>query len=248
MMFKNKSLAILLYCCIGLYSCADDQARQEIASTNQHLTQLQQNVSVLDTKVSNQKLLELLNRTEDMQNQINALNGTISDITHEHNIVVHDLQQQLAAVESRLSVSSTDDNSTQSSTVRANTDTSSLATDKMQLDGAIKKIKNKQAPAAIKDLKQLIAKEQSDNKNSSAAQYYLSVAYLANSQYKEAINQAKVVLAQQSLTPQLASDSLRVIFIAQSQLGNTVAAKATAKKLLKLYPNTTAAHKVSQQI
>ena len=38
-----------------LTGCADDQARQQIADTNQRLNQIQQNVGVLDNKVSNQK-------------------------------------------------------------------------------------------------------------------------------------------------------------------------------------------------
>ena len=41
---------------------------------------------------------------------------------------------------------------------------------------------------------------------------------------------------------------MRVIYIAQTQMGNTTEAKAIASKLLKSYPNSSAAQKVAKQI
>ena len=65
---KKSLLAILgLSANLFLIGCADDQARQQIADTNQRLSQIQQNVGVLDNKVSNQKVLDLLNQINDLQ-------------------------------------------------------------------------------------------------------------------------------------------------------------------------------------
>ena len=61
-----------------------------------------------------------------------------------------------------------------------------------------------------------------------SARYFLSVAYVANSQYKEAINEANKFIATNS-NNKYVPDAMRVVYISQTQLGNTTAANATAK-------------------
>ena len=70
----KKSLLTILGLSANLFltGCADDQARQQIADTNQRLNQMQQNIVVLDNKLTNQKVLDLLNQIGDLQTQIAA--------------------------------------------------------------------------------------------------------------------------------------------------------------------------------
>lgn len=71
---------MLLSANIFLTSCADDQARAAIGDTNARLSLLEQNVGLLGTKVSNQRVLDLLNKVDDLQSQLNDLNGEVSTL------------------------------------------------------------------------------------------------------------------------------------------------------------------------
>lgn len=244
---KIRLLTILILSAnLFLIGCADDQARQQIADTNQRLSQIQQNVGVIDSKVSNEKMIDLLNQISDLQTQINTLNGRVANLEHGQKSGQNDQTQQLQALELRVQAleggSSTPDAQAPSTAPKPNPG----GTNSSELQGAIEKIKNKQIPEAISDLQSIINSTQ--NKATLAnAQYYLSVAYVANGQYKDSVSIANKFIAQNpnhKFTP----DAMRVVYIAQSQLGNDKAANATASKLLKFFPHSDAAKKVAKQM
>jgi len=244
---KIRLLAILgLSANLFLTGCADDQARQQIADTNQRLSQIQQNVGVLDNKVSNQKLIDLLNQINDLQTQINQLNGRVSALEQGQKTGQGDQSQQLQAIELRVqaledAASGNGNKPTATKTTAVNNNANS-----QELQDAIKKIQNKQASEAITDLQDIIANTTSSTTRTSA-EYYLSVAYVANAQYKESISSANKFIADNP-NSKLVPDAMRVVYISQSQLGNIKAATATAKKLIKSYPNSEAAKKVAKQV
>lgn len=241
---KKSLLAILVLSAnLFLLGCADDQARQQIADTNQRLNQIQQSVGVLDNKVSNQKVLDLLNQINDLQTQINQLNGRVANLEQGQTSGQGNVGQQLQSLDLRVQALESSVGTTGSSSVAGKIAGGGAMN--AQLQEAIKKIQANDVNGAITQLRQIMASN--DKASAASARYYLSVAYVANSQYKEAISEANKFIAGNGANKNT-PDAMRVIFIAQTQLGNTAAANATAKKLIKSYPNSDAAKKVAKQI
>lgn len=241
----KKSLLTILGLSANLFltGCADDQARQQIADTNQRLNQIQQNVGVLDNKVSNQKMLDLLNQVNDLQSQINQLNGRVTNLEQGQGNAQGDAGQQLQSLDLRVQALESAIGGGSPAVVRGAK--APQSTMNPQLQDAIKKIQANNIAPAITELQAIIA---SGDKNSAAsARYFLSVAYVANSQYKEAISEANKFIATNS-NNKYVPDAMRVVYISQTQLGNTTAANATAKKLIKSFPNSEAAKKVAKQL
>lgn len=242
---KKSLLAILgLSANLFLIGCADDQARQQIADTNQRLSQIQQNVGVLDNKVSNQKVLDLLNQINDLQTQINQLNGRVANLEQGQSSGQGDVGQQLQSLDLRVqslesAVGVTGSVKPYAGALKSNN------VNAQQLQDAIKKIQANDLNSAITELKQVMAG--TDKASAASARYFLSVAYVANNQYKEAITEANKFVTANAANKN-APDALRVIYISQTQLGNASAANATAKRLIKSYPNSEAAKKVAKQI
>lgn len=241
----KKSLLTIIGLSANLFliGCADDQARQQIADTNQRLSQIQQNVGVLDNKVSNQKLIDLLNQINDLQTQINQLNGRVSNLEQGQKTGQGDQNQQVQALELR--VQALEDAAGGSKAANAAKPAVVTSSNNPELQAAVKKLQNKQIPEAITDLQNIA--NGSDKVAAASANYYLSVAYVANSEYKEAITQANKFIAENP-NNKFVPDAMRVVYISQSQLGNTKAANATAKKLIKSFPNSEAAKKVAKQL
>jgi TolA-binding protein len=240
----KKSLLTILGLSANLFltGCADDQARQQIADTNQRLNQIQQNVGVLDNKVSNQKMLDLLNQVNDLQSQINQLNGRVTNLEQGQGNAQGDAGQQLQSLDLRVQAL---ESAIGGSPAVVRSAKAPQSTMNPQLQDAIKKIQANNIAPAITELQAIIA---SGDKNSAAsARYFLSVAYVANSQYKEAISEANKFIATNS-NNKYVPDAMRVVYISQTQLGNTTAANATAKKLIKSFPNSEAAKKVAKQL
>ena len=241
----KKSLLTIIGLSANLFliGCADDQARQQIADTNQRLSQIQQNVGVLDNKVSNQKLIDLLNQINDLQTQINQLNGRVSNLEQGQKTGQSDQNQQVQALELR--VQALEDAAGGSKVANTAKPAVVASSNSPELQAAVKKLQNKQIPDAITDLQNIA--NGSDKVAAASANYYLSVAYVANSEYKEAITQANKFIAENP-NNKFVPDAMRVVYISQSQLGNTKAANATAKKLIKSFPNSEAAKKVAKQL
>lgn len=241
----KKSLLTILILSANLFliGCADDQARQQIADTNQRLNQLQQNIVVLDNKLTNQKVLDLLNQIGDLQNQINQLNGRVAAIEQGQTSGSGNVNQELQSLDMRLSAleSSAGVQPSDRPIAAAKVTSSSNA----QLQDAISKIKANDINGAIVELKQVTVSN--DKASAASARYYLSVAYVANNQYSEAVSEANKFIAGNPNNKNV-PDAYRVIYIAQSQSGQTAAANATAKKLIKMFPNSEAAKKVAKQI
>jgi TolA-binding protein len=241
----NKSLLTIFGLSANLFliGCADDQARQQIADTNQRLSQIQQNLGLLDNKISNQKMLDLLNQVDELQNQISQLNGRVSTLEQGQSSGQGDQSQQLQALDLRLSALESSLNGApamQRSTSAAGAKVPAI--NNPQLQSAIKKIQANKLTAAIDELKPLI--EGPDKAVAINSRYFLAVAYLANGENPEAITAANKFIAM-SPNNKYVPDALRVIYIAQSQQNNTAAANATARRLQKSFPQSQAARKVA---
>lgn len=250
-MQKGSLLAIIgLSASLFLIGCADDQARAQLADTNYRLAQLQKNVGLLDTKVDNQKLIDMINQLDSLQSQINQLNGSLEALRYnvkESQSVQEQLNQsfdaRLQALDGTSSVSTTTTKPTPEAT--ATTPHQAIGNSN-ELQHALVTLKAKDYPKAITQFKNIIATNP-NKENIANASYYLGIAYAANGQYKQAITTASKFY-QDNPNNKNAPDAMRTIFICQNQMGNSAAAKAMADKLQKMYPKSAASKKVQSEL
>ncbi len=254
MLKRSLLTALVLSTNLLLAGCADDQARSQIADTNIKLSQLQDNMGTLDKQVSNQKLLDILNRLDDLQSQINEINGNVSTLKHNQDNY-HDntdqlyqsIDQRLTTLEKAAGVISKPQASGVVAAVAPVVTTQTPKTENSaELKTAIKKIKAHDLNGAIHDLRNIIKTSDSDL-NKAKARYYLSVAYAANGQYKDALITARNFATDY---PQSADvpDAMRVMYISQIQLGMKKSAAKTASSLQTKYPNSDANKKVQADL
>jgi TolA-binding protein len=272
-MSKCLLAIVILSANLLLTGCADDQARAQLADTNTRLSLLEQNVGLLGNKVSNQKGLDLLNKLDELQSQVDQLNGIVSTLKQNQQTyqttqdqINRGLQDQIqpnvtGATPSVATTAKSDeggdsdtvdnaDSISNNKNIPQNVSQDKAKTqdkakvDKDKLDAALKRLKAHDFNNAIKQFKSIIDTSK-DVQVSSTASYYLAVAYVANKQYKNAIAVArKFVTANPDNSN--APDALRIVYISQTELGMTKAAANTANSLLKTYPNSDAAKKLQQ--
>ena len=247
-MKKNLLTAIGLSATFFLMGCADDQARQQIADTNVKLSQLQQNVDLIGTKVSNQKLLDILNKLDDLQNQVNELNGGVDTLKHEQKTnqatqeqLNQSLQQQVGGVTTPAPAA---ENKTQAVSEKQVED-KKPSTDE-ELKAAMGHIKKHKFTEAKTELKNVI-KTSKNPATVASATYYLAVTYAASGSYKSSIATARSFI-EMSPDNKNVPDAMRTIYISQVQLGMTKSAKNTANLLIEKYPDSHAAKKVREEL
>jgi TolA-binding protein len=235
----KKSLLTIFILSASLFfvGCADDKARSQIADSNLRLSQLEQTVGVLGNKVSNQNVRDILNKIDDMQNQINQINGNISTLQHDLQIF-KDTQTQLnQSFAKQIGVDINKES------ISADTNSyNSKVDDILQL--SYKQIKQHKFEDAINNLKDIIDNKNIDNNKISVALYYIAIAYAASGKYKDAIVQGRKSISIDPKNPNIA-DTLFIIYVSQKQLGMRQSALNTANILKSKYPNSNASKKLS---
>lgn len=242
-MKKNKCLLVISILSTNfLISCADDQARAQIADTDKRLSQLQQSVGLLGTKVSNQKMLGILNQLDKMQNQIDQLSGEISNLKHNQQVYKETQEQFNKGIDQKFQ------NVEKSNLAQVNKESTNPENNNNdeELKVALDSIKNRDFKSAIKSLK-IIIKSSKNSETIANASYFLAVSYAANGQYKEAVVTARKFVAANPEN-KYAPDALRTMYIAQNQLNWKQSAINTANTLFKKYPDSDAAKKVKQDL
>jgi TolA-binding protein len=240
---KSLLTIIVLSASLFIIGCADDQARSQITDTNIRLSQVEQTVGVLGNKVSNQRVLDLLNKIDDMQNQINQINGNISTLQHDLQ-TFKDTQNQLnQSFSQQLGVDINKESNLSNSSSQLSTDKldNNLSTN---LQIAIKQIKQHKFEDAINNLKDILATERVDKNTNSVALYYISIAYAASGKYKDAIYNGRKSIEQNPNSSNV-PDVLFTIYLSQRQLGMKKSAFNTANILKTKYPNSSATKKIS---
>ena len=239
---------------VCLYGCADNQARSQISDTNTRLSQLETNIGVLDNKVSNQKVIDTLNKLNSLQSQIDQLNGNIATMgnNQQKNQDVQDqlfksINQQLQDLRNQITAPAT---TAKSTSAASNDDTPNTPTTTDNTSGgepdslnmAIKQVKQHHFTDAIQILKLLIAS--SHNTTILAkANYYLSLSYVGNGDYKNGITQGRKFITNYPHNANV-PDALLTMYIAQNQMGWATSAHKTKTLLLKQYPQSKAAIKL----
>ena len=230
-----------------LFSCADDQARAQIADTNVRLDKLQGNVGIIDNKISDQKMIDILNKLDSLQSQIDELNGKISTISHDQKTFESTQDQLYQSLEQQIQALDPTNNQNEStadvSPKKSSSAPAVVASGGNELKSALKKIKSRNFPQAIKDLKNIISTSQ-DAGTIQNASYYLTITYAANNQFSDAIITGQKY-AKEYPDSQNAPDALRTVYISQQQLGMKKSAAKTSVLIKEKYPNSDAAKKIA---
>ena len=249
---KCLLVVVLLANIFLLYGCADDAARSQIADTNARLDKLQGNVGVIDSKVSDQKMIDILNKIANLQDQIDELNGKVSTLSNNQKTYQETQDQVNQSVQQQIDTSNTARNqkavSSETLPVAASSKKSSsnpVIAGSGDLNSALKNIKNHNFPQAIKDLKNVIATSD-DKETVQKALYYLTVTYAANTEYKNAVITGHKFVNDYPDSENV-PDALRTVYISQKQLGMVKSAAKTAATLKQKYPDSNAAKKISQE-
>lgn len=240
---KRKCLLMaMLLAGIFLFGCADNKAREQLADTDIKLSQLEQSVGQLSNKVSNQKMLDILNKLDDLQSQIDQINGNIATLQHNQESFQNTQTQLNQSIEQQLQGVGAAAPVVRSSASASIQQQQPNNSDRIALNSALKKIKSSNFNDAIKQLRSLISSSK-DAGIVANANYYLAVAYAANGEYKNSIWIARKFI---DANPQNKNvpDALFTMYISQQQLGLKKSAANTAALLKKSYPHSAAARKI----
>lgn len=253
-------LCVLLFA--GCASVSDvDDTRRRLSEVDQRA---QNRLTELESKIGNEKLLEMVNQVErltvenaKMRGDIELLNYNLQTTQKRQNDLYNDLDQRLAPLEGGTarpvaSAPATSASTPAASTTAApataaasNTSAANAEAVSTEFNKALDILRARNFAAAVTALKGFISKNP-EARQAADAQYWLGVAYTAEKQYQlAATTQQKFVDA----NPEHAKvpEALRNIGNCYSELGNASAAKASWDKLLRRFPKSDAAAKVRQQ-
>ncbi len=249
----KKSLLTILGLSANLFliGCADDQARAQIADTNAKLAQLQASVGSANNNSNSQ--ISTLNRLDELQSQIDQINGNVDTLDHNQKSyqatqdqINQNTEQQLQTLAQGTGQTINAPHIASAPMTEIKPASAPVSANKNELSSALKKMKNRNFPAAIKDLKNII--KTSTNSDSVAnAQYYLAVSYAGNSQYTDAIATARKFVTDYPQN-RYAPDALRTQYVSQMQLGMKQSAAKTARLLKQNYPDSEANQKIQASL
>lgn len=251
-----------ILCVLLLAGCASvsdvDDTRRRLSEVDQRA---QNRLTELESKIGNEKLLEMVNQVErmtvenaKMRGDIELLNYNLQTTQKRQNDLYNDLDQRLAPLEggtarpvasAPATSASTPTASAPAAPAASNASAATSETVTAEFNKALDTLRARNFAAAVTALKGFISKNP-EARQAADAQYWLGVAYTAEKQYQlAATTQQKFVDA----NPEHAKvpEALRNIGNCHNELGNASAAKASWDKLLRRFPKSDAAAKVRQQ-
>jgi tol-pal system protein YbgF len=251
--------AVIAALLAGCASTSDLQATQrQIEQVN---AQAKDRLDKIETKLSNDKLLDLVNQIDTLKATVAKLSGELEVLSYNQqaaekrqNELFNDLDTRLGRLEGRGTAASAP-SAASAPAAAASGATSPVApaepvTAKTQtvqdFDKALDLLRNRDFPHAITALQNYLAANPSGDQ-ASDAQYWLGVAHQALRQYDAAIEVLRRFAEKYPSHPK-APDALRNIANCQRDMGQKDMAKATMQKLIKLYPKSTAAQRAKMEI
>ncbi|MGL6070352.1 YbgF trimerization domain-containing protein [Craterilacuibacter sp.] len=235
----------LLSCSLLLGACAStsdlEQTRAQLDQVNRQATA---RLSQIESRISNERLLEMVSRVDGMQAEVAKLRGDnemlqykIGVLEKRQNDLYADIDQRLARFEGGSSTASRTD----SAGTPVQVDTVQQA-----FDQALAPLRKREFAPAVVALK-AFADSNPNAPQALEATYWRGVAHTALRQYDAAIDIQRRFADENPKHPK-APDALRNVANAQRELDQLDQARLTLKKLIKLYPNSDAAAKAKQQL
>lgn len=246
-----KRLALSAALLLTLSACA---TTSDIEATRYQIDQVNRQASArlteVESKLSNEKLLEMVTQVENLKAEVAKLRGEVEVANYNlqttqkrQNDLYNDLDGRLSHLESAGKEAAAQQNASQpasSQPAAADTQTSP------DYDKALNLLRARDFPKAIAALSLYI--QQNPNAPQAVdALYWLGVAHTAQRQYDAAIEIHRRFAEQYPDNPK-APDALRNVANCQRDLGQVDIAKATLKRLIKLYPSSSAAQKAREQL
>lgn len=228
-----------------------DEVRRQLSERDQ---QSQQRFSQIESKISNERLLEMVSQVERLNGDVAKLKGDIEVLNYNlqttqkrQNDLYNDLDQRLARYEGNSSPAvSAAPASAPSSSAAAPADPAAADPATADFDRALNLLRARDFAKAVPALKAFGDKYATAKQTPDAA-YWLGVAYAANGQCKETIT-THTAFAAKHPNHAKAPDALRNVGNCQRDLGDVPAARVTWGKLIKLYPSSDASAKAKQQL
>lgn len=231
----------------GCATTADlENTRQQIVQVNQ---QASARLSQIETKLSNDKLLDMVSQLDELKAQVAKLSGEVEVLNYNlqstqkrQNDLYADLDGRLGKIENpgQPAAATTAPAANASQPAAASTQTSP------DFEKALNLLRNRDFNNAVSALGQYI-KQNPNDPQAADASYWLGVAHTALRQYDAAIAIHRKFVEQYPSHPK-APDALRNVANCQRDLDQLDLARATLKRLIKLYPHSTAASKAKQQL
>ncbi|WP_047248095.1 tol-pal system protein YbgF [Chromobacterium subtsugae] len=232
----------LLLTLAGCASNSDLEAtRRQLDLVNQQATN---RIAAVETKLSNDKLLEMVSQVDSLKAEVAKLRGDIEVLNYNLQTTQkrqNDLYNDLDGRLSHLEGAGKQDASQPAAARQAGDSQASPDYDK-----ALNLLRARDFPNAINALG-LYIQQNPQAPQAVEASYWLGVAHTALRQYDAAIDIHRRFV-EQNPGHHFAPDALRNIGNCQRELGQVDQAKNTFRRLIKLYPKSDAAQKAKQQL
>ncbi|RQO66971.1 tol-pal system protein YbgF [Aquitalea sp. FJL05] len=246
-----KRLALSAALLLTLSACA---TTSDIEATRNQIDQVNRQASArlseVESKLSNEKLLEMVNQVDSLKAEVAKLRGEVEVANYNlqttqkrQNDLYNDLDGRLSHLESAGKEAAAQQAASQpaaTSAAAADTQTSP------DYDKALNLLRARDFPKATSALS-LYVQQNPNTPQAVDALYWLGVAHTAQRQYDAAIEIHRRFAEQFPDNPK-APDALRNVANCQRDLGQADSAKTTLKRLIKLYPSSSAAQKAREQL
>ncbi|POZ63114.1 tol-pal system protein YbgF [Chromobacterium alticapitis] len=237
----------LLLTLAGCASTSDLEAtRRQLDLVNQQATT---RIAAVETKLSNDKLLEMVNQVDTLKAEVAKLRGDVEVLNYNlqttqkrQNDLYNDLDGRLGKLEGAAS-------SKQDASQPAAAQQQAAAGDGQgapDYDKALNLLRARDFPNSINALGAFL-QQNPQAPQAAEASYWLGVAHTALRQYDAAIEIHRRFVEQYP-NNHFAPDALRNIGNCQRELGQVDQAKNTYRRLIKLYPKSDAALKAKQAL
>lgn len=225
-----------------------EETRRQIDLVNQ---QANVRLSQVETKLANDKLLDLVSRLDMTKAELAKLRGELDVINHtlqvtqkRQNDLYNDLDMRLARFEGR----GASEPVAQTKLISSDSQNAEVISSP-DYDKALGLLRNRNFAEAVVALTRFIQQNPGvpEVPEVPDATYWLGIAHTAQRQYDAAIDIHRRFVEQYPTHPK-APDALRNIANCQRDLGQLDSAKTTLKRLIKLYPKSSAAVKAKEQL
>jgi tol-pal system protein YbgF len=249
--------ALLLSLLAGCASTTDLEAtQQQIQAVNQ---QAQDRLSKIESKLSNDKLLDLVSQIDELKATVAKLSGEVEVLNYDvqaaqkrQNDLYNDVDSRLGKLEVHNTAQAASAPASASAPAAngasaAPVENASVPPPKVdQYAQALDQLRARDFPDAIEALQSYLNANPNGDQ-APDAQYWLGVAHTALRQYDAAIEIHRHFAEKYPKHPK-APEALRNVANCQRDLGEKDMAKATLRRLIKLYPKSAAAQRAKVEL
>jgi tol-pal system protein YbgF len=245
---KRFAIGSLLVASLGGCATSSDLDATRL-QLDQVSKQANRRLSDVESKLSNDKLLDLVTEIDALKAEVAHMRGQLEEQNYalqttqkRQNDLYNDLDGRLSKFEASAPAA----RAPAASAPVAQSPAAPAAQASPDYDRALNLLRNRDFANATVALQRYI-EQNPDSPQALDATYWLGVAHAAQRQYDAAIDIHRRLVEAHPESPH-APDALRNIANCQRDLGQIDQARATLKRLIKLYPKTAAAIKAREML